>query len=205
MLKNVTKDSLFSYNSMKLMEMFIDETDETFGVEAVSVVENPAIESNFVALKQQNFVELAEVNAEKRELLGAALIPEKPILRVDDDGNEYYIFFSKETIRKARELFAKRKYNDKATLEHAKPIKGMTVVESWIVEDKQKDKSAIYGLDVPVGTWVISMKADNDEVYQLAKDGKVKGFSIEGFFSDKEDKPMTELEMLKQIYKELNI
>lgn len=205
MLKNVTKDSLFSYNSMKLMEMFIDETDETFGVEAVSVVENPAIESNFVALKQQNFVELAEVNAEKRELLGAALIPEKPILRVDDDGNEYYIFFSKETIRKARELFAKRKYNDKATLEHANPIKGMTVVESWIVEDKQKDKSAIYGLDVPVGTWVISMKADNDEVYQLAKDGKVKGFSIEGFFSDKKDKPMTELEMLKQIYKELNI
>ncbi len=190
---------------MKLMEMFIDETDETFGVEAVSVVENPAIESNFVALKQQNFVELAEVNAEKRELLGAALIPEKPILRVDDDGNEYYIFFSKETIRKARELFAKRKYNDKATLEHANPIKGMTVVESWIVEDKQKDKSAIYGLDVPVGTWVISMKADNDEVYQLAKDGKVKGFSIEGFFSDKKDKPMTELEMLKQIYKELNI
>jgi hypothetical protein len=194
---------------MKLMEMFIDENDTRLGVEAVSVVENPAIESNFVALKNQQFIELAEVNKEKKELLGAALIPEKPILRIDDDGGEYYIYFSKETIRKARELFAKRKYNDQATLEHAKPIEGMTVVESWIVEDKQKDKSALYGLDVPVGTWVISMKADNDEVYQLAKDGKVKGFSIEGFFSDKNEKPKTEveatLEMLREIEREIGL
>ena len=171
---------------MELYEMFIDEENTKLGIEAVSVVENPAIESNFITLKQDKYIELATIDKEKRLLIGAALIPEKPILRVDED-REYYIYFSKETIRLASELFAKNKFHDKATLEHAKPIEGMTVVESWIVEDKVKDKSAIYGLDVPVGTWVISMKAENDEVYLKAKNGEVKGFSIEGFFTN--DKP----------------
>ena len=194
---------------MELYELFIDESQLDLGVEAVSIVENPAIESNFVALKNQKFVELAEIDAEKRLLIGAALIPDKPILRIDDKGKEYYIYFSKETIRQASELFAKRKYSDKATLEHAKPVKGMTVVESWIVEDKDKDKSNYYGLNVPVGSWCISMKAENDEVYNLAKEGKVKGFSIEGFFADKRSTPKKEtdlaIELLREIEKEIEL
>ena len=185
---------------MELYEMFIDEENTKLGIEAVSVVENPAIESNFITLKQDKYIELATIDKEKRLLIGAALIPEKPILRVDED-REYYIYFSKETIRLASELFAKNKFHDKATLEHAKPIEGMTVVESWIVEDKEKDKSAIYGLDVPVGTWVISMKAENDEVYLKAKNGEVKGFSIEGFFTDK--KKDEDLDLIKELEKEL--
>jgi len=168
--------------------MFIDELNESLGVEAISVVENPAIESDFVALNKDKYIELAEINKEKRLLLGAALIPNKPILRINEDtGEDYHIFFSEETVRTASQLYAKKKFQDQATLEHAKKIDGMTVVESWIVEDKEKDKSALYGLNVPVGTWCIAMKADNDEVYQLAKQGKVKGFSIEAFFTN--DKP----------------
>lgn len=184
---------------MELYEMFIDEENTKLGIEAVSVVENPAIESNFITLKQDKYIELATIDKEKRLLIGAALIPEKPILRVDED-REYYIYFSKETIRLASELFAKNKFHDKATLEHAKPIEGMTVVESWIVEDKEKDKSAIYGLDVPVGTWVISMKAENDEVYQKAKNGEIKGFSIEGFFTDKKKNVSQDLSDVIAIY-----
>lgn len=184
---------------MELYEMFIDEDNVKLGIEAVSVVENPAIESNFITLKQTKYIELATIDKEKRLLIGAALIPEKPILRVDED-KEYYIYFSKETIRLASELFAKNKFHDKATLEHAKPIEGMTVVESWIVEDKEKDKSAIYGLDVPVGTWVISMKAENDEVYQKAKNGEIKGFSIEGYFTDKKKDISQDLSDVIAIY-----
>ena len=172
---------------MELREMFIDENNIKLGVNAVSVVEDPAIESNFITLKEENKIELAEVSKERRILLGAALIPNKPILRIENE-NEYYIFFSKETIAKVALMFAKNKYSDQVTEEHEKPVKGMTIFESWLTEDKEKDKSAFYGLDLPVGTWCISMKADNDDIYNLAKQGKIKGFSIEGYFSDKVEK-----------------
>jgi len=189
--------------SMELREMFIDENNIKLGVNAVSVVEDPAIESNFITLKEDNKIELAEVSKERRILLGAALIPNKPILRIED-GKEYYIFFSKETIAKVALMFAKNKYSDQVTEEHEKPVKGMTIFESWLTEDKEKDKSAFYGLDVPVGTWCISMKADNDDIYNLAKQGKIKGFSIEGYFSDKVEKKELskenhEIEMLNEI------
>ena len=167
--------------------MYVDEENVKLGVHAVSVVEDPAIESNFITLADETKIELAEVSKERRILLGAALIPNKPILRVEDE-KEYYIYFSKETIAKIALMFAKNKYSDQVTEEHANQVKGMTIFESWLTEDKQMDKSAFYGLDVPMGTWCISMKADNQEVYNLAKEGKIKGFSIEGFFSDKLEK-----------------
>lgn len=195
MLNYVTKQKKININSMKMIEMIIDEDEVASGIDAISVVETPAIQSNFVTLKEQdNKVELAEISKDKRLLLGAALIPDKPILRVNDDDEKYYIYFSKETVRKASELFAKRKFQDKATIEHERDVKGMTVVESWIVENKEKDKSSIYGLDVPVGTWCISMKADNEDIYLKAKEGKIKGFSIEGVFDNKEKDEKQKLE-----------
>ena len=91
-----------------------------------------------------------------------------------------------------------------STLEHKKELKGLTLVESWIVEDKDKDKTALYGIDVPLGTWMGSVKCDNDEVYKMAKEGKVKGFSIEGYFADKiEKKPKSELSYKEKTLNEL--
>ena len=171
---------------MRIVELVIDENDETSGIEAISVVETPAIEENFVALNKHE-LQLKEVNKEKRILMGAALIPDKSIYRRNDKGDEYYIYFSKDTVRKASELFFKRSNHKNATYEHKQPIEGMTIVESWIVENTKKDKSAHYGLNVPEGTWMVSMKVDNDEIYEKAKNGEVKGFSIEGYFADKLD------------------
>jgi hypothetical protein len=172
---------------MDIIELFIDEEDEVSGIEAVSIVESPAIESDFIALKNQEF-KFAEVNKEKRILMGAALIPNKPIYRKNDE-NEYYIYFSKDTVRKASELFFIRGNQNNSTLEHQMPLTGLTAVESWIVED-EKDKTRFYGLDVPIGTWMLSMKVQNDEVWNdYVKSGKVKGFSIEGYFADKLERP----------------
>ena len=172
---------------MRIVELIIDEKDENSGIEAVSLVEKPAIEENFIALNKQE-VMLAEIDKEKRLLMGAALIPNKQIYRKNEKtGDEYYIYFSKDTVRKASELFFKRSNHQNATYEHKQPIKGTTIVESWIVEDSAKDKSALYGLNVPEGTWMVSMKIDDDELYKKAKKGEVKGFSIEGFFSDRYD------------------
>jgi hypothetical protein len=185
---------------MDIIELFIDEEDQVSGIEAVSIVENPAIEEDFIALKNQEF-KLAEVNKEKRILMGAALIPNKPIYRKNED-NEYYIYFSRDTVRKASELFFIRGNYNKSTLEHNLPLQGLVAVESWIVEDTEQDKSRKYGMDVPLGTWMLSMKVLNDDVWNdYVKTGKVKGFSIEGYFADKLERP-NEPNKLEQIQEE---
>lgn len=173
---------------MDIVELFIDEEDEISGIEAVSIVENPAIEEDFIALKNHE-VKFAEVNKEKRILMGAALIPNKPIYRRSED-KEYYIYFSRDTVRKASELFFIKGNYNKSTLEHGKALSGLVAVESWLVEDSKKDKSAAYGMDMPVGTWMLSMKVQNDDVWEnYVKTGKVKGFSIEGYFADRLERP----------------
>jgi hypothetical protein len=172
---------------MNIVELILDEED-AIGIEAISVVESPAIEEDFIALKNQEF-KLAEVDKEKRILMGAALIPNKPIYRRNED-NEYYIYFSRDTVRKASELFFINGNQNKSTLEHQMPLTGLSVVESWIVEDKEKDKTKHYDMEVPIGTWMVSMKVLNDDVWNnYVKTGKVKGFSIEGYFADKAERP----------------
>jgi hypothetical protein len=170
---------------MRIVELILE--DEDMGVEAISIVSSPAIEEDFIALKKQEF-KFAEQDKEKKLLVGAALVPNRPIFRKKED-EEYYIFFSKETVRKASQMFFKKGNQSKATLEHDVKLDGMTVVESWIVES-EKDKSRHYGLDVPVGTWMVSMKVESEQVWNdYVKDGKVKGFSIEAFFSDRMERP----------------
>jgi|TARA_R110000772_G_scaffold13275_3_gene39596 hypothetical protein len=175
---------------MEIIELIIDENEEYSGIEAISVVESPAIEEEFIALKNQDKIRLAEVSKEKRLLMGAALIPEKPIYRKTDE-NEFYIYFSKETVAKASQMFLKNGNQGQATLEHTdKKLEGMNIVESWLVEDDVHDKSRKYGLDMPIGTWMVSMKVDNDDIWNnYVKENKIKGFSIEGYFADKLNKP----------------
>ena len=188
---------------MRIVELVLD-ADEV-GIEAISVVENPAIEEDFVVLKSQEVV-LAEVSNEKRILLGALLIPNKPIYRRNGE-DEYYIYFSKDTVKKASELYLMKGNQNNSTLEHQYAINGLTLVESWIVEDNEKDKSALYNMNVPVGTWMGAVKVNNDEVWNdYVKTGKVKGFSIEGYFADKmqKEKESDADELLSQIKRILN-
>src|SRR5210317_1098281 len=190
---------------MRIVELLLDEESLQAGIQAISVVESPAIEEDFVALKdEQPKIELKTIDKEKRILMGAALIPNKPIYRRSGE-DEYYIYFSQDTVRKASELFFINGNQNKATLEHQIDITGLSVVESWIIEGEQ-DKSKLYGMNLPVGTWMVSMKILNDELWEgYVKSGKVKGFSIEGYFVDKveaskhQEIDMQELEAEKKL------
>jgi hypothetical protein len=168
---------------MKIVELFLDDNEES-GIEAISIVESPAIESDFIALKSDE-IKLAEVDKEKKILMGALLIPNKPIYR-KTEGDEYYIYFSRETVLKASQRYLMNGYQGNSTLEHSDNLQGLTLVESWIVEDEVQDKSRKYDMNVPIGTWMGTVKVNNEEVWNnYVKTGKVKGFSIEGFFADK--------------------
>ena len=186
---------------MKIVELVLDEDQENTGIEAISIVDNPAIEADFIALKAEHVI-LAEVSKDKRILMGALLIPNKPIYRMSEDG-EYYIYFSKETVEKASQMYLRKGNQNNATLEHQQQLQGLTLVESWIIEDEVHDKSKKYGLNLPVGTWMGSVKVESDELWaELKKKG---GFSIEGYFADKMQKLKTIKPEMKKDEKEAEI
>ena len=168
---------------MELFELTIEEKmDEVF---AISLVENPAIESDFIYFGKEE-IQFAKVDEEQRMLIGPVLIPDKRILRVDGEGKPYQVYLSKDTIKQVAQNYLMKKYTDKATLEHDKTIKGVHLVESWIKEGRL-DKSNSYGLaGLPEGTWMGMFKITDDMLWNdYIKTGIVKGFSIEGLFSHK--------------------
>jgi hypothetical protein len=173
---------------MRIVELILDEQQMASGIDAISIVEAPAIESNFVALKSHE-VKFAKIDEEKRILMGPILIPDKPIYRkqvVDGELDEFYIYFSKQTVAKASQMYLMNDKHKNATLEHEVELSGLCLVETWLKEDMEKDKSAIYGMNDPIGTWMGCLKVTNDDVWEnYVKTGKVKGFSIEGYFADK--------------------
>jgi hypothetical protein len=180
---------------MRIVELILDDQQLASGIDAISIVEAPAIESNFIALKSHE-IKFAQVDAEKRILMGPILIPDKPIFRkqvMNGEMQEFYVYFSKDTVRKASQMFLMKGKQGNATIEHELAVKGVCMVETWIKEDMEKDKSAIYGMNDPIGTWMGCLKVSNDEVWADAKDGKFKGFSIEGYFADK-SMPLSKVE-----------
>ena len=173
---------------MKIVELILDDNQLANGIEAISIVHDPAIESNFVALNQHK-VQFTTIDQEKRILLGPALVPNKPIFRnqeLDGQKMEFYVYFSKATIERASQMYLQKGFQNNATLEHQLKLSGCSVVETWIKEDMVHDKSAKYGMTDPVGTWMVAMKVNNDAIWDdYVKTGKVRGFSIEGYFADK--------------------
>jgi hypothetical protein len=165
------------------IELFIDEENIKDGIDAISLVKMPAIEENFVALNQHR-IEFKSIDDDKRIIIGLALVPDKLIYRRNGD-YEYNIVFSKETVKKAAELYFKKLKNNNATLEHQEKTDGVSTIESWIVENPKIDKSALYNLNATEGSWVVIMKIDNDEVWKEVKNGTYLGLSVEGYFSDK--------------------
>lgn len=168
---------------LETIELFIDDNIEENGIEALSLVKFPAIEENWVALNRHK-IEFKAIDEEKRIIIGLALVPDKLIFRKDGD-RAYNITFSKETVLKAARLYLKKLNNNNATLEHQTEVKGVSVIESWIVQDPKIDKTALYDLSAVEGAWAVIMGIDNDEVWQDVKNGTYLGISIEGIFSDK--------------------
>ena len=181
---------------MRIVELILAEQQMASGIDAISIVEAPAIESNFIALKSHE-VKFAQVDAEKRILMGPVLIPDKPIYRkqvMNGEMQEFYVYFSKNTVCRASQMFLMKGNQGKTTLEHDMALQGICMVESWIKEDMEKDKSAIYGMNDPIGTWMGCLKVTNDEIWNdYVKTGRVKGFSIEGYFADK-SMPLSKVE-----------
>ena len=170
----------------KIVELVIEDDNQELAIDAISLVTAPAIEQDFVFFgKEKNNLTFAKVDEEKRMLVSPALIPNKHIFRYDPNtDSDYYVYFSKETVRRASELYLKHNNHHKATYQHQDRVSGVLTVESWIKEGEQ-DKSKMYGFDLPNGTWFVKMKIENDDLWTKIKEGELKGLSIEGYFTNK--------------------
>lgn len=147
-------------------------------VYAVSLVDDPAIEETFIALGKEKPLRIFLEENEKRIVMGAVLVPDKPIYR-NQDGEEFYITFSADTIEKLAHDFLRMGRNYNFSYQHEKDVDGVSVIESWIVSDTEMDKSSQYGMRLPKGTWVMAAKIDNENLWKSIKNGDAKGFSIE--------------------------
>lgn len=189
----------------KIVELVISDDSQELTIDAISLVTSPAIEQDFVFFgKDKNNLTFAKVNEEKRELISPALIPNKQIFRYDPNtDSNYYVYFSKDTVKQASYLYLKHNNHHKATYQHEDRVSGVLTVESWIKEGEQ-DKSNLYGFDLPVGTWFVKMKIENDDLWAKIKEGELKGLSIEGYFVDKMEKmskkTYSDKDVLKALY-----
>lgn len=184
---------------IKTYEAIFDSAKKN--VYSISLVDDPAMESKFIALKkQEKQIKLAEVDKLERTLLGVVLIPNKPIYR-NQNGEEFYITFPKETIQASAHNFLKSGFQLNSKLEHEHPIVGISFVESWIVKDPKNDTANAYGLDkddIIEGSWIVKMKCENDDIYKKALSGEINGFSIDGLFNLKEVNLKSNIKMAEE-------
>lgn len=165
---------------LPLYEIFINEKEDSF-VDAVALVDSPAIESNFLAFSKAEENLTFSMDNEKKELIGAAMIPDMKIFRKDSNGQGYNVFFSKETIRQISQVFFKKGFQANINLSHTDVPANSYIFQSFIVDKGQGIQSPKH-LDLPDGSWVVGMKVNDDTVWQDIKAGKIKGFSVEGLF-----------------------
>jgi hypothetical protein len=162
------------------------EIEDGDGLTQVSLVQSPAIEEDFHFFSAQKDPLAFAIESEERRLItGPAMIAEKPIMRKSESGETYYVKFSKETIRKAVKLWALQNKYNAVNAEHANPVGGVYLMESWVTDESRGIAPPKAWADAADGSWFLTYYVENDQVWQDVKDGKFRGFSIEGYFTDK--------------------
>lgn len=204
-VQQYSKNKPFKMKNTKIIELFLND-DEC--IDAIALVKYPAIEVDWKAFNSSKLnITLAKTDIENKIISGPAMIPNKQIYRYDPKTNdEYYVYFSPSTIKKVAEAYLIHKKNDSVNLEHETPIDDVSIVESWIVIDPENDKAKAMGFTVPIGTWMCSMKVNNEDIWNDIKENKFAGFSIEGYFSETFDKHIQDEDqkLLEEIKKLLN-
>lgn len=170
--------------NLPVYKLVIDEQSEDLQVDAVALVDKPAIERNFLAFNQQQSFSIQ--SEEERIITGPAMLADTPIYRNDDRG-EYYVVFDAPTIKQIAQKYFAKGFQNNVNLQHDKgqTVSGVTVFESWIVDSK-RGVAPMKGFEnVPGGSWFISMKVNDEETWNKVKAGEIKGFSVEGVFEYK--------------------
>ena len=189
---------------LPVYKLDINEFDEETGIDFVSLVENAAIQKDFLAFSETP-IKFAIQDEEKRIVTGAAMIADLPIYRRDEIRGEYYVVFDKESIFKIAKKWARSNQYNSVNAHHKTPImNGVSLFESYII-DRERGVMPPKGFEeVADGSWFVSYLIDNDEVWAKVKSGEFKGFSVEGVFDFPEDQEEQLIEQMKEILSRWN-
>lgn len=155
--------------------------DERDGIIAISFVEEPAVESNFMLFGKQ--IPLFFANEEKKNILGVIMRADFPIYRRDEDGNEYYVTYSAKTIAKmAQKYFVSGAVNTTSIDHNGETLDGVSLVQ-WYIKDTDKGIAPNGFDDVKDGSLFAEFHIENENLWTACKDGTFKGFSLEGYFT----------------------
>ena len=160
---------------LKLYKVVADNSE----VMAVSLVDEPAIDLNFIHLHKETPLLICLEKDEKHLLVGCVLRPDYPIYR-NNGKEEFYLEFPKETVERLAYDYMQSGRIYSFTTDHKDIADNVSIVESWI-KTSENDKSKDYGLDVPIGSWIICAKVEDETIWKRVKDGELRGFSVESF------------------------
>ena len=179
---------------MKIYKVKIDD-DEQLGMDAISLVEFPAVEVDFLAFSKESKMELTRFDEDKREITGVVCLADTPILRKNDQFGIHCILFDRDTIKKMMLRYFKNGLNNRVNIEHrGEMIEGLTMIESYI-KDSNRNISPIEFQDVTDGSWIATFKVENDEVWnQIKEEHNLRGFSLQGVFQYGEEVKMSEVD-----------
>jgi hypothetical protein len=173
-------------NKLPVIYLTIDDNEEA-GVEAVALVDTPAIEREWMAFNKQKAYRFEVTSEDKRIISGPLMVAGLPIYRRDEEGKEYYVVFDADTIRKIVYKYMKQGRTDSVNEMHETALDGVFMFESFIIDESKPTPKGFS--ELPEGSWFGSFRVENDDVWQQVKDGDFKGFSVEGLFS--EDRELT--------------
>lgn len=188
------------YNGLPLFNL--DIVQGIPGIQLISLVDDPAVEREFIKFSKEHEIKL-KVNDEKRIVTGVALIPEQKIYREDANGAKYYVQFSREAIEKAVVKFFADRHSADANVMHEYEVQGIVYFESYLINRERGILPAEFA-DLPDGTWIVSAKILNDEVWALVKEGVLRGFSIEGRLASEVDESPKEISSLEELLDYIN-
>lgn len=190
---------------LKVYFIHINDLDET-GMDAISLVDVPAVQKNFLCFSEDKKPVKFEFDGAKHIITGVVCLAETPIYRYSERFGEYFVVFTKETIEKMVEKYARKGLFNSVNLQHndEKFVDGIYMIESYIT-DKKRGISPKEFADVPDGSWICSYKVDNQELWdEIVNGDKLNGFSLQGLFDvsperfEKQDKQMTFDEWIEQ-------
>lgn len=179
---------------MKIYKVKIDDNEE-LGMDAISLVEFPAVEVDFLAFSKEHRMELTQFDEEKREITGVVCLADTPILRKNDQFGVHCILFDKDTIKQMMLRYFKNGFNNKVNIEHKGDlVQGLTMIESYI-KDSNRNVSPIEFQDVTDGSWIATFKVENDDIWSSIKeDHTLRGFSLQGWFGYGDEVKMSEVD-----------
>lgn len=182
---------------IKIKEALIDENS---GVYAIALVEQPAIEENFLMFSEDIELKFSILSDEEQIFVGPVMLPNKKIKRLDDNNEKYYIFYSADTIKKMAYKYLIDKNQANVNLEHKLFVDNVILVESWISTDSKSDKSYhLFNKEYPAGTWFATIKVLDTELWNTLKESNFNGFSLQGDFIVKDHS-----EIIEEVFSDKN-